>query len=54
VNSSIHARPATEPPRTREARKPARWALRRTLSFVLIASGIIWIALGLAIRLLYR
>ena len=30
--------------------KPARWTLRRTLSFGLIVSGVIWLAIGLAIR----
>lgn len=28
----------------------AKWTLRRTLSFVLVISGIIWLAIGLALR----
>lgn len=30
---------------------PARWTMRRSLSFILIVSGTIWFAIGLAIRL---
>ena len=33
---------------------PTRWVIRKTLSFVLIVSGAIWIALGVALRLLLR
>jgi hypothetical protein len=31
-----------------------RWNIRRALSFALIASGLIWLALGLALRLVLR
>jgi hypothetical protein len=30
--------------------QPARWTLRRTVSFVLIVSGAFWLVIGLAIR----
>jgi hypothetical protein len=38
----------------REARAEARarWTPRRMLSFALIASGVFWLVLGLALRLL--
>jgi hypothetical protein len=31
-----------------------RWNVRRALSFALVASGSIWLALGLALRLILR
>jgi hypothetical protein len=33
---------------------PRRWAPRRTLSFVLMISGAIWIVLGLLLKFLVR
>ena len=33
--------------------QPSRWTMRRSLSFVLIVSGVFWVAIGLALRLFF-
>jgi len=33
--------------------RPSRWTLRRSLSIGLIVSGVIWVAIGLALRLFF-
>jgi hypothetical protein len=37
----------------RRAQWQGRWSPRRTLAFVLMISGVIWVVLGLAVRVVF-